>query len=351
MASGNLRQVSAVLKDVVAVEERQRAGIAQRCIAGHGNRREGRGEDVEISVLDTEGCAEVFAVIERQRHVADIGVACLRFQDQLGIEDMRVIQHPLLRLLRGRPGERNRAARIDTAHIGQRGWRVGGHIVIRPAREDGVRIIEAVVHTRVRGGAVLYLRKGGGVGRRSVVRRRVQSEVFPADRIDLRRGEHGTAAVGEVTGMGNLVCRGHRIVHQGVGRIDTAIALIIREEECPIAEHGPADAAAELVLTKLRLSREHSGGGEEVACVEHIVPDEFIRRTVELVGAGAGDQVHNRAGGFTHFRRRHIGDHAELRNRFHRGPHPDGADGAFVIVHALHHLVVQSVGLRVSHHG
>src|SRR6202030_3739074 len=73
-----------------------------------------------------------------------------------------------------------------------------------------------------------------------------------------------------------------------------ALAFIGAEEEGFVADDFAADGAAELVVVEGVLLDGFRV--EEVAGVEGVVAEEFVDAAVEVVGAGAGDEVDDGAG-------------------------------------------------------
>src|SRR5213594_4133043 len=82
---------------------------------------------------------------------------------------------------------------------------------------------------------------------------------------------------------------GQREVEQRLGL--GAEAFSVEEEEGVVAADGSADHSAVLVLDQLR-----DGGGEEVASVQVVVPQEVVQIAVETVGAGLQGRVDDAAG-------------------------------------------------------
>ena len=75
--------------------------------------------------------------------------------------------------------------------------------------------------------------------------------------------------------------RRHRGDHRAADRLP--LALVVDEEERPIAPNRPADDAAELVAAELRLDRV--GRGEEVARVQRFVAEELEGGAAKRVAA------------------------------------------------------------------
>ena len=82
--------------------------------------------------------------------------------------------------------------------------------------------------------------------------------------------------------------RNHKKLRQ---RLTDAQAFVIDEEEGAILDEGPAESGAELVLLVLRPSEEV----ESVASIELFVAQEFVQVTVESIGAGLDDGIHDGA--------------------------------------------------------
>ena len=76
-------------------------------------------------------------------------------------------------------------------------------------------------------------------------------------------------------------------------------------------EDRPTDGAAKLILPEFGL-----GQGKVVPCVEVVVADILVGRSVEFVGAGLGDHVDHGAGGATNVGRIDAGFNAEIFQRF-----------------------------------
>ncbi len=132
----------------------------------------------------------------------------------------------------------------------------------------------------------------------------------------------------------------------GVGEsVDLAEAFVVTEEEGPIPEDRSADASAELVLAKLGLG---AAGLEDVAGVEDIVAEELVGAAVELVGAGAGNDVDDTACGTAGFGGVAVGLDGDFLDAFDVGLDTDGADDALVIVDAVDDVVVEGIVLTVD---
>src|SRR5437016_14087036 len=68
-------------------------------------------------------------------------------------------------------------------------------------------------------------------------------------------------------------------------------SLVGSEEKSAILLNGAAKSSAELILLEVRFFKV-----EETPSVKHFVPEECIHATVQLVGAGFGDDVDHCAG-------------------------------------------------------
>ena len=131
----------------------------------------------------------------------------------------------------------------------------------------------------------------------------------------------------------------------GVGiTIHLAEALVVAKKEGPIFPDGSTDTAAKLVLAELGLA---AGSLQDVAGIKDVVAEELIRGTVKLIGAGAGNDTDDAAGGTTGFRSVVVGLYGDLVDGFDDGTDADGSDDAFVIVDTVDGVVVESIVLPV----
>ena len=117
-------------------------------------------------------------------------------------------------------------------------------------------------------------------------------------------------------------------------------ALVISEEESPVAHDRSAHGGAELVLMKSR-PRLPRRIGEEVVGIQLVVAQELEYRAVELIGAALDGGIDHRARRVTEFRREGAGLDFEFLHRVHRGRNRDAvaSDRASV----GHGIVIDSV--------
>ena len=89
-------------------------------------------------------------------------------------------------------------------------------------------------------------------------------------------------------------------------------ALIVQKKESAVLHNRAAQRASKLVQMQARFGERCLV--KEVAGVEHIVAEEFIHRSMQLVGARLGDQVDHGAGVAPIFRGERVGLNFELLN-------------------------------------
>ncbi len=106
--------------------------------------------------------------------------------------------------------------------------------------------------------------------------------------------------------------RWQREVEQRLGL--GAETFAVEEEEGAVAADGSADHSPVLVLDQLR-----DGGGEEVARVQVVVPQEVVQIAMETVGAGLQGRVDDAAGGPSDFGGETVGLHLEFLDRIEVG--------------------------------
>ena len=120
-------------------------------------------------------------------------------------------------------------------------------------------------------------------------------------------------------------------------------------EEGFVLEDRATQRSTKLVLTKFRLPgmRAKLVG----VCVQNVVTEKLIKRSVEVIRAALGDNVDHRTGGAARVRRERVGNDANLLNGIDRWTHANGCDDAFVVIHAVHQLIVQRFRLAVHRNG
>ena len=90
--------------------------------------------------------------------------------------------------------------------------------------------------------------------------------------------------------------------------------MVAEEEEGAVAEHGPAQGGAEVVLAEVRLvGGEGGGGGQALGAVEQ------VGAAVEGVGPALGDDVGDGPAGAAELRGGVGGDDLELLQGFGEG--------------------------------
>ena len=99
-------------------------------------------------------------------------------------------------------------------------------------------------------------------------------------------------------------------------------ALIVAEEEGAVAPHRPAHRAPELIHAK-RGNRAPGAFGEELVGVEGAVPQVFIQRAVEGIGAGARADIHHAAAEASPLGGEVVALHLELLRGFNGGNRRD----------------------------
>src|SRR3989442_7537203 len=119
-----------------------------------------------------------------------------------------------------------------------------------------------------------------------------------------------------------------------------ARSCIINEEECLSLLDGPADRAAKLVLPQ-RIRHLVSRDGQdpllqEVMRVESAVLYVIVKRTVQVVSAGFGDDVDDAAQGAALLGPEAVIDHAKFADRFLGRRAALGAGSAVDGVRAVH---------------
>ena len=110
---------------------------------------------------------------------------------------------------------------------------------------------------------------------------------------------------GARVGVGNQV-------HAGLVQV-LAESFVVGEDEGLVLLHRAAQRAAELVARETR----DGTAVEEIARIESIVAQELVKRSVELVGSGLGDNEHLRAGPLAELRAVGIAQHIEFAYRIH----------------------------------
>ena len=88
-------------------------------------------------------------------------------------------------------------------------------------------------------------------------------------------------------------------------------ALVVRKEECPIVDDGPANCGAELILMK-GLARLARGVLEKIVGIQLVIAQKLEQRPVILVGSAFDRGIDDGARGMSEFRREGAGFDFEL---------------------------------------
>src|SRR6516225_8843712 len=107
-----------------------------------------------------------------------------------------------------------------------------------------------------------------------------------------------------------LLEEGRDGIHIGRSRRDNPKAFIVAKEEGLVSADRTTEAGAKLVLPEFR---SPAGPREEVPSIEDIVPNEFVRRTMQCVASSLGNDVDDGSPGLSNLSRIVAGVHAELR--------------------------------------
>ena len=134
-------------------------------------------------------------------------------------------------------------------------------------------------------------------------------------------------------------------------RSGLAQAFVINKEKRLIAENGPAQRTAKLVIVE-RVLRVRLGV-EKIARVERVIAEILEPAAVKLVGATLGDDVDDRTG-VAPVLRFVIGEHPEFGHRFdgknggRRAEDPGLIDGRVIAVAVVHVGAVQQEVVRAA---
>ena len=129
-----------------------------------------------------------------------------------------------------------------------------------------------------------------------------------------------------------------------------AEAFIVAEEKRPIRLQWSAERGAKLILVeRLDLARE------EVACVEHVVPDEVVHAAIEAVAAAASHDAGRRSAGAPIFRGSTLRQDPELGDRIDGNPYGETSVHAVHVLRTVHEIdvllrthAVDGVGLTLA---
>ena len=173
---------------------------------------------------------------------------------------------------------------------------------------------------------------GGRVRVDPPLRNRIVGERQTGERVLDGRGEDAGAIVGR------------RHARQARDAARDPRPLVVGKEERLALHDGPAKISAVLILIVGRLGRVRPNR-KEVAGVERIVAEVFVRGAVEIVGAGLGGDADRRTRRAPVLGRIRARDDLEFLNRIHRRPRHLGRQlldvlRDAVVVHAVEQEVV-----------
>ena len=117
--------------------------------------------------------------------------------------------------------------------------------------------------------------------------------------------------------------------------------LVIAKEKRPVFLDWAANAAAELVLAKLRFWQLRPSEIVVLVRIQRLVPEEFEQGAMEHVGARFREDIHDARGGAANFGAIQIRLNLELLDRVNRRPDTDRADESLIVVHAVDQIIIR----------